>query len=71
MFSISINYNRSLMSLKQLAEVVCLKESALAMLLSVLLTQTYSVCSECPLKTTLKMPRLLNCKEHSKWCPDF
>lgn len=34
MFSISINYNRSLMSLKQLAEVVCLKESALAMLLS-------------------------------------
>lgn len=34
MFSISINYNRSLMSLKQLAEVVCLKENALAMLLS-------------------------------------
>lgn len=34
MFSISINYNRSLMSLKQLAEVMCLKENALAMLLS-------------------------------------
>ncbi|KAM7318522.1 hypothetical protein ACRRTK_021634 [Alexandromys fortis] len=34
MFSISINYNRSLMSFKQLAEVVCLKENALAMLLS-------------------------------------
>lgn len=59
------------MSLKQLAEVVCLKENALAMLLSTASDTDVFYMFKWPLKITPKMPRLLNCKEHSKWCLDF